>query len=135
MCICESCFVELSCSKFVYSRRVDNSNNHRDLPNLTANISGPIIQMSAYNYEELMDEPRIMKNLIRKKSLEDELATLNEGSARKDEINAEIENVMALLTPHEIYFEDGKAKTEMTILAATYMITLYYKTLRAQRGV
>ncbi|EFP11602.1 hypothetical protein CRE_28872 [Caenorhabditis remanei] len=115
--------------------RVDNSNNHRDLPNLTANISGPIIQMSAYNYEELMDEPRIMKNLIRKKSLEDELATLNEGSARKDEINAEIENVMALLTPHEIYFEDGKAKTRGTKQSAVYMITLYFKRFRAQRRV
>ncbi|KAF1763808.1 hypothetical protein GCK72_003753 [Caenorhabditis remanei] len=115
--------------------RTDNSNNHRDLPDLTVNISGRNIQMSAHNYDEWLDEPRILKTLIRKKSLKDELVTLDEGSVRRDEIIAEIENVLAQLTIDQIYFEDGKAKTEMTKLAATYMITLYYRTFRAQRGV
>ncbi|EFP11593.1 hypothetical protein CRE_28873 [Caenorhabditis remanei] len=113
----------------------DNFDNHRDFPNLGVNIRGRNIEFTAFENVEEWNEPRILRNLIQKKTLEDELATLDEGSVRKDEIIAEIENLLEQLTMDKVYFEDGKAKTEMTILAATYMITLYYKTLRAQRGV
>ncbi|KAF1763810.1 hypothetical protein GCK72_003755 [Caenorhabditis remanei] len=86
------------------------------------------VLLSADNSSNNIDPP-----ILAKKSLEDELATLDEGSVRRDEIIAEIENLLTQLTMDEVYFEDGKAK--MTNPATLYLIVLHVQARHAWKGV
>ncbi|EFP11584.1 hypothetical protein CRE_28874 [Caenorhabditis remanei] len=97
---------------------------NRNLPCLQVSAFGHTIQLLPFaDYEEL-EEPRIIKNLMQKKKLEDELAGKDENVAQ--EITAKLQEVLSSLEKDQVYFINGKAQRNSSKIAAVALINAYF---------
>ncbi|EFP11569.1 hypothetical protein CRE_28839 [Caenorhabditis remanei] len=107
---------------FIGAENMEN----RDLPYLKVAAFGHTIQLFPFADYRGKTEPRIMRNLMQKKKLEDELAGKDENVAQ--EITAKLQEVLNLLEEDQVYYINGEAQRKTSRIAAMAIYTAWFRT-------